>query len=42
MINKDGRHGLNYSPKQISVFSGASDTILLSKDSENENGVIRG
>jgi hypothetical protein len=42
MINKDGKHGLNYSPKQLSVFSGASDTILLSKDSERETVVVLG
>jgi hypothetical protein len=32
-INQDGRQGLNFSPKQLSVFSGASDTILLSRES---------
>ena len=42
MINKDGKYGLNYSPQQLSVFSGVSDTILLSKYSDNEVAVGRG
>ena len=41
-INKDGKNGLNFSPKQLSVFSGASDTILLSKGSSLEESGRRG
>ena len=41
-INKDGQKGLNFSPKQPSVFSGASDTILLSKTSSFQNSIRRG
>lgn len=28
-INRDGKQGLNFTPKQVSVFSGASETILI-------------
>jgi len=32
-INKDGRKGLNFSPKRVSLLSGIAETLLLSDKS---------